>query len=259
VIWIDVDGARLEARMWGPPPDRAPTLVFLHEGLGSAEGWSDAPARLAEATGCGALAWSREGYGRSQALRQPFGVHFMHREADRLTEVLEATGVQDPLLVGHSDGASIALIAAGRGLGVRAVVVEAPHVIVEDCTVEAIRDAAARFDEGTLRERLARQHGENTESLFRAWSAVWLGPRFRAWSIEEFLPDIRRPLLAIMGDADPYGTYRQLDLLEARCRGPVQQMRLAGCRHTPHRQRAEIVLPAVAAFVRRVLEAPRPA
>ena len=253
MITLDVDGARLEARWIGPGPDAAPTLVFLHEGLGSASGWKDTPDQLAAMTGCGALVYSREGYGRSQALRDGFDIQFMHREAARLRVVLHATSVQQPVLVGHSDGASIALIAAAWGLPVRGLALLAPHVVVEAQTVEAIAEAARRFDAGELRARLEAQHGTNTESIFRAWAGVWLGPDFRGWTIEGLLPLVSCPVLAVMGDADPYGTYRQLDLIERLCPAGVQQVRIAGCRHSPHRQRAETVLPALAAFTRRVL------
>lgn len=250
---LEVEGALLEARWTGPGADAAPTLVFLHEGLGSMAGWKDTPDRLAEATGCGALVYSREGYGRSTPLRGAFQPDFMHREAARLTTVLAAAGVEQPLLVGHSDGASIALIAAAWGMPVAGVVAIAPHVFVEPETVSAIADAVKRFDDGELRARLQPQHHENTEPIFRAWSSVWLSPAFRPWSIENLLPQVTCPVLAMMGDADPYGTYRQLDVLESRCEGTLQQMRIAGCRHSPHRQRAETVLPVLAGFAKRVL------
>jgi pimeloyl-ACP methyl ester carboxylesterase len=127
---------------------------------------------------------------------------------------------------------------------------------VEQQCVDAIADAVRRFDAGELQARLEAQHGANTERIFRAWSGVWLSPAFRAWTIEDLLPKVTCPVLAVMGDADPYGTYRQLDVLEGRCSAAaVQQMRIAGCRHSPHRQRAETVLPAVAAFTRRLLNA----
>jgi pimeloyl-ACP methyl ester carboxylesterase len=136
---------------------------------------------------------------------------------------------------------------------VSGIVALAPHVFVEGETVAAIADARRRFDEGDLRARLEKQHGSNTETMFRAWSDVWLSPEFASFDVGDLLPHISCPVLAIMGDADPYGTYRQLDVLEARCGGPVQQMRISGARHAPHRQRPEIVIPALAAFVRRLL------
>jgi pimeloyl-ACP methyl ester carboxylesterase len=248
-----VDGARLEVRWSGPPKGAGPAVVLLHEGLGSAAGWRSLPEEIASGTGCPTLAYSREGYGGSDPLREPFGVDFMHREAGRLAQLVEALGLREVLLVGHSDGASIALIAAAHGLPVRGVVALAPHVLVEDATVHAIAEAIVSYEQRDLRARLERQHGDNTDTVFRAWTRVWLSPAFRSWSLVDLLPRVACPVLGVMGSADPYGTYRQLDVIEERAAVPVQQIRIAGARHAPHRQRPEIVVPALLAFARRTL------
>jgi pimeloyl-ACP methyl ester carboxylesterase len=252
---VEVDGAHLEVRWAGPPSGPGPAIVLLHEGLGSAAGWRGLPEEIATATGRPTITYSREGYGASDRLREPFGVDFMHREASRLARLLQALSLAEVLLVGHSDGGSIALIAAAQGLPVRGVVALAPHLFVEDESVRAIAEAVVSYERRDLRERLQRQHGENTDTIFRAWSSIWLSPEFRSWSIADLVPRVACPLLAVMGSADPYGTFRQLDALEDRAAVPVQQIRIAGVGHAPHRQRPELVVPALLAFARRILTA----
>ncbi len=180
-----------------------PTLVFLHEGLGSVALWRDFPARLAAASECPAVVYSRYGYGRSAPLSAPHGVDYMHREAlDALPELRATLGLDDVILVGHSDGASIALIHAGCGRWpVRAIIVEAPHVFVEDVSIASIAAAREAYEATGLRQRLARFHAD-VDSAFRGWNDIWLRPEFRAWTIENYLPGIRCPVLAIQGADD---------------------------------------------------------
>lgn len=252
-------GHRLEYAWFGPPPERAPTLVFLHEGLGCVAMWRDFPARVAAATGWGALVYSRAGYGRSDPVDLPRPVTFMHREGrEVLPEVLEAAGVRDAVLVGHSDGGSIALIHAGSGDAprVRGVVLEAPHVFVEEVSVESIARIGEVYHSTDLPRRLARYHGDNTECAFRGWNEVWLDPEFRVWNIEEYLPRIAVPVLVIQGEDDEYGTPAQVEAIQRQAGGPVETLLLPDCGHSPHRDQPERTLAAMVEFVRGVRRSP---
>jgi pimeloyl-ACP methyl ester carboxylesterase len=252
--FVTAGGRRLECAWIGPRPEDAPTLVFLHEGLGSLRQWGDVPARLAAMTGCGALLYSRAGYAGSDPAILPRPVTFMHHEAAVLGEVLDAAGVTDAILVGHSDGASIALIHAGRddsGRRVRALVLEAPHVFTEPVGLESIARIREVYESTDLPRRLAKYHGAQTEAAFRGWNDVWLDPEFRVWNIEEFLPGIGVPTLLIQGEDDEYGTMRQVEAIQREVRGPVETLILPDCGHAPHRDQRDRVLEAIAAFVHR--------
>lgn len=255
--FLEAGGARLECRWIGPAPDEAPTLVFLHEGLGSAGLWRDVPDRLARQTGCGALVYSRAGYGRSDPAPLPRPVRFMHDEAEVLAEVVERAGVREGVLVGHSDGASIALIHAGGGgfPGLRGLVLEAPHVFAEPEGLESIARMREAYGTTDLRAKLARHHGDNVDVAFRGWNDVWLHPDFRRWNVEDRLPGVRVPALVVQGTEDEYGTARQVEAVERGSGGPVETLWVPGCGHSPHRERPDLVLPAMADFVRRCLSA----
>lgn len=248
--FLTAAGRRLDYRWIEPKRAGRPPLVLLHEGLGSIELWKDFPDRVAEATGCGTLVYSRYGYGRSDRLEEPRGVDYMHREAlDSLPEVLAATGVCEPVLVGHSDGASIALIHAGAGRwNPRGLVLAAPHVFVEDITVESIAAARTIYRETDMPRKFARYH-DDPDGTFRGWNDIWLHPDFRAWNIEEVLPGIRCPMLLIQGLDDEYGTLAQLDAIERGAGGPVGRLELADCRHSPHRDQPAATLAAIVRFV----------
>lgn len=241
----------LESLWYGPSPDAAPTLVFLHEGLGSASAWRDFPRRLAEKSGCGALVYSRSGYGSSPAAKLPRPISYMHDEAALLDEVMTDHGVREAILVGHSDGASIALIYAGRAPSarLRALILEAPHVFAEPMGIDSIAAMKVAYETTDLRQRLARYHS-NVDNAFRGWNDVWLDPRFREWTIEEFLPAITVPLLLIQGTDDEYGTWEQIDAIEKEVRGPVETLRVPDAGHAPHRDQPELVLETMSAFVR---------
>jgi pimeloyl-ACP methyl ester carboxylesterase len=246
----------LEYEWHGPAPGAAPTLVFLHEGLGCVSTWRDFPARVVEATGRGALVYSRAGYGKSDPVSLPRPVSFMHDEAlVTLPAVLDAAGVCEAVLVGHSDGGSIALIYAGgvRDERLRGLVLEAPHVFVEDVSVASISRAAELYFDGGLKRTLERHHGGNTECAFRGWNDVWLSPAFRSWNIEEFLPRITIPVLVIQGEDDDYGTLRQVGAIERGCHGRVKSVIFPGCGHSPHRDQPERTLDKITTFVSRVL------
>lgn len=256
--FIMAAGHRLEYRRAAPRVAHRPDLVFLHEGLGSTGLWRDFPDRLAAATGCGALVFSRYGYGASDILTEKRDVAYMHREATvALPELLAALGIERPILVGHSDGASIALIHAGtRQDGkprwpVTGLILEAPHVFVEDETIAGIEEAKTAYETTDLPARLGRHH-QDGDATFWGWNDIWLDPRFRAWNIEEYLPSVAAPTLVIQGADDEYGTQAQLDAIVAAAAGPVETLMLPDCRHSPHRDQADAVLAAMTAFVQRI-------
>ena len=252
--FVSIDGARLEYVWHGPAPAQAPTLVFLHEGLGSISQWRTFPAELSSRLGCGALAYSRCGHGRSEGLTAPRSIHFMHDEATTvLPHLLDVFEVRRPILVGHSDGASIALIYAGSGFGDPiALLLEAPHVFVEDVTVTRIGELREQYRTTDLRTRLARHHGDNVDTLFQYWTDVWLRPEFRAWNIEAFLPDVSCPTLVIQGRQDEYGTERQVTALVAALDGRGEGVILDRCGHAPHIDQRATVEDIMSAFVRRL-------
>lgn len=229
---------------------REPTLVFLHEGLGSVRQWRDFPARLAQATGCRALLYDRYGYGNSEVLAEPrVGARFMHDEAlESLPQVLAALGVEAPVLVGHSDGASIALIHAGASHPVRGLALMAPHVFVEEVSIRSIRQAKHTFESSDIRERLGRYHRDPVKTFY-LWNDAWLDPAFRSWNIEAVLSAIRVPVLAIQGEDDEYGTMAQLDAIARQVAGPCELLKLKGCGHSPYRDQPEAVLAALTRFV----------
>ena len=259
--FVTAAGHRLEFAWAAPQVAGRPVLVFLHEGLGSAKLWRDFPARLGAATGCGVLVFSRYGYGGSDVLTEKRDVDYMHREAtEALPDILAALDIDKPILVGHSDGASIALIHAGvrqdgnQRWPVTGLILEAPHVFVEDETIAGIEDARVAYETTDLPTRLGRHHADG-DKTFWGWNDIWLDPRFRAWNIEEYLPGIAVPTLVIQGEDDEYGTGAQLDAIAAQASGPVETLMLADCRHSPHRDQADAVLDAMAAFVRRLATA----
>jgi len=221
----------------------SPTLVFLHEGLGSLSSWRDFPSWLATATGRAALVYSRAGYGRSPMRKAPWPVEFMHEEARTLPALIRD---EEVILVGHSDGASIALLYAAAH-PVRALVLEAPHVFVEDKTVQSI---AALGDD--VRERLARHH-DHAAALFDAWRDVWLRPAFRAWNIEECLPRVHAPTLVIQGEDDEYGTVTQVETIQKKIGGRCEKLLLPECGHAPHRDQPAKTLAAMSAFIKTIV------
>jgi pimeloyl-ACP methyl ester carboxylesterase len=249
--FVTVRGRRLEVQRIAGADKDAAVLVFLHEGLGSASMWRDFPAKAAAATGCAAVVYSRYGYGQSDVLREPRGVDYMHVEAQQvLPDLLRQLSIGEPVLVGHSDGGSIALIYAGAGNRARGIVAMAPHVFVEDISVKSIAEAKTAFETTDLPQKLGRHHADAAKT-FRGWNDIWLHPGFRAWNIEEVLPHVYCPVLAIQGFDDEYGSMAQIDAIAKQVGGPVELLRLANCRHSPHRDQPDAVIRAIAHFVER--------
>ena len=255
-----VSGGALETAWWGPGPQDAPTLVLLHEGLGCVELWRDVPERLAAATGWGVFAYSRFGYGRSDLASLPRPLDYMQQEAQTvLPEVLRKTGCRHAVLLGHSDGGSIAAVYAGRTsfepghddqplpqlLGLITI---AAHFFVEDLNIASIREIRHDYETGDLRQRLARYH-RDADVAFNGWNGAWLDPRFREFDITGFLPGIQVPILGLQGADDPYGTEKQLRVLQANARAPIKIELIPGARHAPHLEAKEPTLAAITRFV----------
>jgi len=244
---LQIGDLALESAWLVPAVAGAPAIVLLHEGLGSVAMWRDFPARLGERTGCGIFAYSRAGHGQSAPAALPREPDYLEREAtDVLPDVLAAAGIERPILFGHSDGGSIALVFAAHFPELtRGLILEAPHVFVEDLSVKSI--AAARDAYPGFRERLGRYHAD-VDATFRGWNDIWLDPRFRSWSIVDRLDRITVPVLTIQGANDEYGTLAQLDAIEARIPN-AQRLVIAGSGHSPHRDAEDAVLDAAANFI----------
>jgi pimeloyl-ACP methyl ester carboxylesterase len=248
---LNVGGMRLEYRLVGPSPETAPTIVMLHEGLGSVSTWRDFPDRVAKATGFGVFVYSRRGYGSSSPCDVPRPLTYMHDEAlETLPCILDSIGFRSGVVLGHSDGASIAAIHAGgcRDERVRGLILMAPHFFTEDAGIESIARATSEFEAGDLRQRLYKHHGDNVDGAFWGWNRAWLDPEFRRWDIREYLGKIRVPVLIIQGEDDEYGSDKQIEAARAKCRAPVRTVLLPRCGHSPHRDQPERTLVEIAAF-----------
>ncbi len=252
---LALDGQSLEYRMIGLRPDRAPTIVMLHEGLGCVGMWNDFPARLAAATGAGIFVYSRAGYGQSSPVKLPRPLTYMHEEArDTLPKLLAAIGFKRGLLLGHSDGASIATIYAGsiQDHRVRGLILIAPHFFVEDLSIASITEAKTAYAQTDLRSRLARWH-KDPDNAFRGWNDAWLDPKFREWDITQELAYIRVPILIVQGEDDQYGTVKQVEAAREECYCPVDVALLPGAKHSPQREAPDVTLKAVSEFANRLL------
>ena len=253
-LYVSVQGHNLEVQRIRGRGGQAPELMFLHEGLGSVSHWRDFPAHVADTTGFHVTVYSRYGCGNSDLLTEVRGVGYMHDEALlALPELFAQLEIKNPILVGHSDGASIALIYAGAHDRVRGLVLLAPHVFVEDLSVASIAEAKKGFETTNLPEKLARHHRDAART-FWGWNDIWLHPDFRLWNIEEFLPRITCPILAIQGLEDQYGTMAQVQAIARQSGGPVEILPLAKCRHSPQRDQADATLAAIAKFVKQIGE-----
>jgi pimeloyl-ACP methyl ester carboxylesterase len=257
---IQVRGGTLETAWWGPGPDQAPTLVLLHEGLGSVALWRDVPERLAASTGWGVFAYSRFGYGNSDPTALPRPMTYMHHEAQVvLPQVLLAAAIEQAVLIGHSDGGSIAVIYAGSLPGhdtpsidrqprLLGLVTIAAHFIVEDPNIVSIREIKAEYETGNLRQRLTRYH-RDVDIAFRGWNDAWLDPRFRDFDLTGLLRHIRVPILGLQGVSDPYCTEQQIAVLRASVRTAIATRLIAGARHSPHLEAGAVTLAAITDFI----------
>ncbi len=252
MLAMDIGGRAIEYRVIPGPVSDRPPLVFLHEGLGCAALWRDFPDKVAREFGAPALVYSRFGYGQSSGLEGPRTPRFMHEEGiDVLPAVLDRAGINRPLLIGHSDGASIALIhAASTGRPVAGLVLMAPHIMVEPICVESIARISATYGEGPLRSRLARYHA-HVDDAFHGWADTWLMPDFLDWSLETEARALSIPTLLIQGRDDEYGTLAQIDRIAELAQGPVEKLVLEKCGHSPHRDQEAAVLAAIAGFAAR--------
>jgi pimeloyl-ACP methyl ester carboxylesterase len=253
--FLRIGTSDLEYRFIGPAPDAAPTIVMLHEGLGSVGLWGDFPEKLQAAMGAGVFAYSRAGYGASSPVALPRPLDYMHIEAfDVLPKVLETIGFHRGLLLGHSDGASIAAIYAGsrQDHRVQGIALIAPHFIVEDISVKSIAEIKTTYETTDLRAKLARWH-KDVDNAFYGWNDAWLDPKFRDWDISEYLAYIRVPVAVIQGERDQYGTMRQVEIAKEECYCPVDVTEVPGAGHSPHREAPEATLDAITEFASAVL------
>jgi pimeloyl-ACP methyl ester carboxylesterase len=251
---MDVNGTELEYATWGPAPQDAPTIVMLHEGLGCVAMWRDFPAEVSAATGFGVLAYSRAGYGQSDVAQLPRPLDYMTVEAQQvLGPVLDQAGVQRAVLLGHSDGATIAAIYAGSvsDQRVRGLILMAPHFFTEEMGLASIAAAREAFDAGDLAGRLASYH-RDPAATFNGWCDAWLDPGFRDWNVADVIDYLRIPTLAIQGREDQYGTLAQITEVETRSYAPVETAILDKCRHAPQFDQPTATLAAIAEFTARL-------
>jgi pimeloyl-ACP methyl ester carboxylesterase len=255
--FLTVGAAHLEYRMIGPSPESAPVIVMLHEGLGSAGLWGDFPEKLQAATGAGVFVYSRAGYGASTPVKLPRPLDYMHVEAlDVLPKLLDKIGFRRGLLLGHSDGASIATIYTGshQDHRVQGLALIAPHFIVEDISVAYIAEIRTKYETTDLKAKLSRWH-KDADNAFYGWNGAWLDPKFRDWDISEYLAYIRVPVAIVQGAGDQYGTMRQVEIAQEECYCPVDVTVIANAGHSPHREAAGETLAAIADFAAAALGA----
>jgi pimeloyl-ACP methyl ester carboxylesterase len=251
---LTAGGKSLEYAAWGPKPADAPTLVLLHEGLGSVALWRDFPQALVDATGFGVLAYSRAGYGASDPVDLPRPLDYMTREAEQsLGDVLDAAGIEHAILLGHSDGATIATIYAGSvsDMRIRSLILMAPHFFTEPGGLGAIRSAGDAYKNGDLKQKLAKYHS-NVDVAFRGWHDAWTDPKFETWNVGDSIDHLRIPVLAIQGRDDPYGTLAQIEEIETRIYSPVETAILDNCGHAPHVDQPHATLDAIREFCARL-------
>ena len=251
---LTAGGKSLEYACWGPAPSQAPTLVLLHEGLGSVAQWKDVPERLADMTGFGVVAYSRAGYGASDPVDLPRPLSYQSDEATgSLGEVLDALGIDHAVLMGHSDGATIAAIYAGSvsDMRVRGLILIAPHFFTEPAGLAAIAEAGRSYASGDLKDRLGKYHS-NVDVAFNGWHDVWTDPAYKAWNVADVIDHWRIPVLAIQGTDDPYGSLAQIEEIDSRIYSPLETLIVEGCGHAPHHEKPEQTRNAIVEFCARL-------
>lgn len=254
MIEVNIDGVAIAVKQEIIREER-PTIIFLHDSLGCIELWRDFPQAICEMTDCNQVVYDRRGYGRSAPFASIKRTNsYLEDEADFLQQLIKAMGIQRPILFGHSDGGSIALIAASKyPADVTAIITEGAHIFVEEITLTGIRHVADAYRETDLKQKLQKYHGDKTEEVFAAWADTWLHPQFRSWNIENFLPGIGCPALIIQGEQDEYGSIAQVNGIINQVSGYSEELLLPSTGHTPHKQAREAVLLRAAAFIKRVI------
>lgn len=248
---IKIGPNQIEIQWYKEGNKEAPTLIFLHEGLGCTEMWKDFPYLLSRKTECPALVFSRLGYGASDPNPIPWKINFMHKEGlCVLPAIIKESQIKEFILIGHSDGGSIGIIYSGGSPagGLKGLITEAAHVFCEKVTVESIYQAKINYECRDLRQKLEKYHGKNTENAFRGWNDVWLSPHFIHWNIEKYLPKIKIPMLALQGNKDQYGTLKQIESIKQQVNTVMTHV-IDDCRHSPHSEKPETVLTIMARFI----------
>ena len=240
---IDVKGQNLFIK-FNNSFENKPTIIFLHDSLGSVQLWRDFPEKLAKATQCNVLVYDRLGYGKSfPMITHERENNYMELQADILNDLLSELNINNAILFGHSDGGTIALIAASKyPEKVKAAICEAGHIFVEDITVKGVEEALNAYNTTNLPQRLEKYHGDKVETIVKAWTEIWLNDKFRSWNIEYLLKNIKSPLLFIQGEADEYGTLDQVERTVSQVIGTAEKFIIRNVGHTPHKESPEIVL-----------------
>lgn len=249
-LYLDVKSIRYYLHIISVKEDK-PWIVFLHDSLGCVETWRDFPNKTSEVTDCNVLVYDRQGYGKSQSLESADRTNdYMEKEAFVLLDILDELKIERPILFGHSDGGTIALIAAAKyPEKIKAIITEGAHVFVEDITLQGIKEAMNAYEKQDLKKRLSKYHGKNTEIVFRAWTGIWLSDAFRNWNIEHFLPGVLCRNLIIQSESDEFGTLRQVESITSKTTGSSVKLIVSNASHTPHRDAEETVLHACREFI----------
>ena len=253
---VTIADGRIEYSFYEVKRPTAPTIVMLHEGLGALSLWRDLPRKLSNLINCSVFVYSRHGYGQSDFINSKFNAKYMHKEAlNILPKILNHFDISNPILYGHSDGASIALIhASSADTGIMGLILEAPHVFVEEISLNGLKDAKKAFEQGGLKAGLAKHHRE-PEMIFRCWNNIWLSPEFLTWNIVSCLSNIQCPALLIQGETDAYGTLSQLDTIEKNVSGICKKKILPNTGHSPHRENPRLVLRSIQQFISKNINA----